>query len=134
MRAAILLALIFAFCATAAAAPRAQQTSVVLEGGVNAWSYSVGLSWTASSSSGVVGYNVYRSTTSGSGYAKLTASPIAGVAYTDWSTALGETYFYVVTAVNSAGVESAYSTQASAAIPSTIPTAGGAGDETSVGQ
>lgn len=48
---------------------------------------------------GATGYDVMRSTTSGSGYA--TVGTAAGTAYTDSSVQAGTTYFYVVTATNS---------------------------------
>lgn len=80
-------------------------------------SYYVSLSWTASSSSDVVSYNVYRGTTQGS-YAKINPSPVTTLSYSDMSiTATNVTYYYVVTAVNSSGVESTDSTPASVAIP-----------------
>ena len=79
---------------------------------------SVALSWAASSSSDIVGYNEYRGTTLGS-YSKLNASPVAGTTYTDATVQSGQdiTYYYVVTAVNSSGVESADSSPASVAVP-----------------
>jgi fibronectin type 3 domain-containing protein len=71
-----------------------------------------------STSSGVVGYYVYRSTTSGSGYTKLNAGSVAPTTtYTDSTVKSGMTYYYVVTAVDGSGTESSYSNQASAAIP-----------------
>ncbi len=79
--------------------------------------HSVSLSWTASTSTGVVGYNIYRGATSGGPYTKLTASPVAGLAYTDSSVLAGQTYYYVATAVDSSNNESAYSSQASAIVP-----------------
>jgi hypothetical protein len=79
---------------------------------------SVALSWSESSSS-VSGYNVYRSTQSGTAYTKVNSSLLASQSYTDGSVASGQTYYYVVTSVNSSGVESAYSSQASAVIPTT---------------
>ncbi len=78
--------------------------------------HSVSLSWTPSTST-VVGYNVYRSTVSGGPYTLVTASPIQGAAYTDNSVQAGTTYFYVVTAVDASGNESAFSNEASAAVP-----------------
>lgn len=78
--------------------------------------HTVSLSWIASTST-VAGYNVYRSTTSGSAYVKINTSLISGLTYTDSSVKSGTTYFYVTTAVNSSGSESGYSDQASAAIP-----------------
>jgi hypothetical protein len=77
---------------------------------------SVKLSWNASTST-VSGYNVYRSTTSGSGYTKLNSSPMAATTYTDTTVQSGNTYYYVTTSVNSAGEESADSNQATAVIP-----------------
>ena len=92
-------------------------TTITLSGtGVQATPHSVALSWTASTST-VSGYNVYRSTTSGSGYAKLNGSLVANVNYTDSTVSNGTTYYYVTTAVDSSGNESAYSNEASAVIP-----------------
>jgi hypothetical protein len=79
-------------------------------------SHSVSLSWTASTST-VVGYNVYRGTASGGPYTLVNSSLVTGTTYTDLGVASGQTYYYVVTAVNSSGAESVYSNQASAAVP-----------------
>ncbi|MHB8524802.1 MAG: hypothetical protein ACYDD2_01415 [Candidatus Acidiferrales bacterium] len=77
----------------------------------------VDLSWTASTSV-VVGYNIYRGTTNNGSYpVKLNGSPVPGVTFTDTNVLANQTYYYVVTAVDSNGVESAYSNQASATIP-----------------
>jgi hypothetical protein len=78
--------------------------------------HSVALSWTASTST-VSGYNVYRSTVSGSGYTKLNSSLVAGLSYSDAAVQSGATYFYVATSVDSGGDESVNSNQVSAAIP-----------------
>jgi hypothetical protein len=78
--------------------------------------YSVGLNWTASVST-VSGYNVYRGTTNGGPYTKLNSSLITSLSYTDNTVGSGETYYYVSTSVNSSGVESSYSNQATALIP-----------------
>jgi hypothetical protein len=79
---------------------------------------SVALSWIASTSPDIVGYNEYRGTTLGS-YSRLTSSPLAGTTYTDTTVQAGQhiTYYYVVTAVNSGGVESADSNPASVTVP-----------------
>lgn len=69
----------------------------------------VALTWTASS--GATGYNVRRSTTSGSGYATIGTPTTAS--YNDTSVTNGTTYYYVVQASNSAGT-SGNSNQASA--------------------
>jgi hypothetical protein len=80
--------------------------------------HSVALSWTASSSPNITSYNVYRSTTSGSFSPPAIGSVSAPTtAYTDNSVTDGLTYYYAITAVNSSNQESAYSAQASAAIP-----------------
>jgi hypothetical protein len=75
---------------------------------------SVSLSWVASSSS-VVGYNVYRSGTSGGPY--TTTTPAANTSYIDTSVQGGQTYYYVNTVVDSVGAESKSSTQVRALIP-----------------
>jgi uncharacterized protein YjdB len=76
----------------------------------------VGLAWTASTSP-VVGYNAYRSTTSGGPYTKLNSSLISGTSYDDQTVQSGTTYYYVTTAVNSLGLESVYSNEAAATVP-----------------
>jgi hypothetical protein len=78
--------------------------------------HTVSLSWTASTSV-VSGYNVYRSTTSGTGYTKLTASLVSVVSYTDSTVVNGTTYYYVTTAVDGSGNESTHSNEAVAVIP-----------------
>jgi fibronectin type 3 domain-containing protein len=80
--------------------------------------HSVSLSWTASTSPGVVGYNVYRGTISGGPYAILNSSLVTGTSYTDTTVQTGQTYYYVATAVDGNRNESSYSSQASAIIPS----------------
>ncbi len=57
------------------------------------------LSWTASTSTGVAGYNVYRATAAGGPYAKVNGTPIAATAYDDTSVTLGGNYWYRVRAV-----------------------------------
>ncbi len=84
--------------------------------GTAAPQHQVSLSWAASTST-VSGYNVYRSTTSGSGYVKLNSSLNVSTAYTDNSVVAGATYFYVTTAVDSSSNESSYSNQVQAVIP-----------------
>jgi hypothetical protein len=79
-------------------------------------SHSSSLSWSSGSTS-AVGYNVYRSTQSGTGYTKVTTSPIATTSYTDSTVSAGLTYYYVATELDSSGDESAYSSQVTAVIP-----------------
>ena len=66
----------------------------------------VSLTWSASS--GATSYNVKRSGTSGGPYTQIAAS--TSTSYTDTALTNGTTYYYVVSAVNSAG-ESANSAQ-----------------------
>lgn len=84
--------------------------------GTGVSAHSVSLSWTASTSPGVLGYDVYRSTTSGGPYTEITASPVSGTSYTDTTVSAGETYYYVAAAVTESG-ESGYSNQATATVP-----------------
>ena len=76
------------------------------------------LKWNASASAGVTGYRVYVSTTTGGPYTLLTQSLVTGTSYTDANVTAGRTYYYVVTAVNGSNVESAYSNEAVAVVPS----------------
>jgi hypothetical protein len=78
--------------------------------------HSVTLTWNASTST-VSGYNVYHSTVSGAQYTKLNSSLVSGLAYTDTTVVSGITYYYVTTAVDSIGSESAYSNEVRAPIP-----------------
>jgi fibronectin type 3 domain-containing protein len=64
-----------------------------------------------------MGYNTYSGTKTGGPYTKLTSAPKATTSYTDSTVQSGLTYYYVVTAVDSAGMESAFSTETSAIIP-----------------
>ena len=80
--------------------------------------HSVSLSWTASTSANVRGYNVYRATRTGGPYTKLTSTAVTGTAYTDSSVQAGQTLFYVTTAVDTSNNESAYSNQSQAVVPS----------------
>lgn len=78
--------------------------------------HNVGLNWGASTST-VAGYNVYRSTVSGSSYAKVNSTLVAGLSYTDATVQSGQTYYYVATAVDGTGNESVYSNEVPAVIP-----------------
>lgn len=74
------------------------------------------LKWTASTSTGATGYNIYRSVITGGPYTKLNATPIAAVTYVDSAVTQGTKYYYVVTAVG-LNIESAYSAEGSGTIP-----------------
>jgi hypothetical protein len=74
---------------------------------------SVSLNWNDNNDSDLAGYNVYRSTTSGSGYVKVNSSLVTPSAYTDNSVTNGTTYYYVVAAVDTHSNESADSGEVS---------------------
>jgi hypothetical protein len=81
-------------------------------------SHAVILNWTASTST-VAGYDVYRGAVSGGPYTVINSSLIVGTTYTDTTIQAGQTYYYVATAVNAGGTQSAYS---SPPVQATIPT------------
>lgn len=78
--------------------------------------HSVALSWSASTST-VAGYNVYRSSVSGSQYARLNSALISGLAFTDTGVRSGGTYYYMTTAIDLKGAESGPSNEVSVSIP-----------------
>lgn len=78
--------------------------------------HTVVLNWTASASS-VTGYNVYRSQTSGGPYVRINPTPVTQTSYSDSTVQANQTYYYVTTAVDTQGVESAYSNQVTASVP-----------------
>lgn len=102
--------------ATIADSVSSSPQTLALSGTGIAATSSVALTWTENSS-GVVGYNVYRSTISGGSYSLLNSSPVTSSSYTDNTVVTGSTYYYVATAVNSSGEQSSYSNQATAVIP-----------------
>jgi hypothetical protein len=73
------------------------------------------LSWQGTSTA--TGYNVYRSTVAGGPYTRLNSTLNAAASYADSTVASGKTYYYVVTEVDSSGMESGYSSQVTAVIP-----------------
>ena len=85
--------------------------------------HSVDLSWNASTSQDVIGYNVYRGTQSGGPYTQINPVLDASTVYTDTSVADGTTYYYVTTAVDSDNQESVHSNQAQAVIPGDVENA-----------
>lgn len=90
-------------------------TTVSLSGTGAQQSHSVVLTWAASTSSGVTGYNAYRGSSSSGPYT-LTSSSASGTTFTDTTVQSGQTYYYVVTSIES-GVESGYSNPAMATVP-----------------
>jgi hypothetical protein len=93
-------------------------TNIPLAGnGVQPVSHSATLTWTASRTSTVIGYNTYRGGQSGGPYTKLNASPVAATTNVDATVQAGQTYFWVVTAVDSNGTESVFSNEVTATVP-----------------
>jgi len=88
------------------------QTTATLTGtGTAASTHTVSLSWKASSSPNIVGYNLYRAPYSSScgSYSKINSTLNTGTLYTDSAVVDGKSYCYAATAVNSSNEESAYS-------------------------
>ena len=100
--------------------PNADQSSPAAPGNLQAFNNgatSIALTWSASDSTDVYRYDVYRSVTDGGEYAKIGSEPKGSTGYTDTGLQTGTRYYYVVRAVDEAANESANSVQASA-IPS----------------
>ena len=79
-------------------------------------SHTVALTWDRSVST-VTGYYVYRSSKPSGPYAKMDSTPDANTSFSDTTVAGGQVYYYVVTAVDSSNIESAFSNQVSVTIP-----------------
>jgi fibronectin type 3 domain-containing protein len=77
--------------------------------------HTVNLSWNASTSSNISGYNVYRAvyTNSCGSFSKINSVLNTTTLYTDSAVMNGTSYCYATTAVNSSNEESAYSNIAS---------------------
>lgn len=92
-------------------------STIALAGtGVLPVSHSVALSW-APGPTGIVGYNTYVGSASGGPYSRLTSAPLQSTSFVDTSAQSGQTYYYVVTALDATNQESAYSTEVSATLP-----------------
>ncbi len=86
----------------------------------NATSTQIALTWTASADNmAVVGYQIFRSTTNGSGYTQINTS--SNTSYTNTGLDSNTTYYYVVRAYDAAGNVSNNSSQAQATTPATPP-------------
>jgi fibronectin type 3 domain-containing protein len=84
--------------------------------GTSAPQHSVALSWNASTST-VAGYNVYRGIVASGPYTQINSALDTMTGDTDSTVQGGQTYYYVVTAVDSTGAESSYSNQTQAVVP-----------------
>lgn len=99
-----------AFVSNAANSP-----ATITVSGTGVLQHSVDVSWTASTSTNVVSYNIYRGTISGGPYTLIGSA--STTTFTDGNALSGLTYFYVVTAVDNNGIESVFSSEAPATIP-----------------
>jgi hypothetical protein len=79
--------------------------------------HKVQLSWKASTSKHILGYNVYRGNRSGGPYKKINTVLDPKTRFTDLTVTGGKKYYYVATAVNSRKRESAHSKQIRVVIP-----------------
>jgi len=86
-------------------------TTAPLSGTGTTSSHTVTLSWDASTSPEISGYNIYRAVSSGSclSYSRINTSLETGTQFTDTAVVSGTSYCYAVTAVNTGNQESDYS-------------------------
>jgi len=98
-------------------ASNASNSPAVSLSGAGTLPHSVDLSWTASTSASVAGYNVYRGTQTGGPYLLINSSLLSGTAFTDNTVQAGNTYFYVTTAIDTNSSESTFSNEVQAVIP-----------------
>jgi hypothetical protein len=88
-----------------------QTTTTETLTGTGTTPHKVNLSWNASTSSDIIGYNVYRAPFASScgSYKKINSGLDANTDYSDAGVVSGSSYCYASTAVNSSSQESAYS-------------------------
>jgi hypothetical protein len=86
---------------------------VAIQAGPN---HEVDLSWKASTTTNVVGYNVYRSPDAAT-WRKLNTGLIGSTLYNDSTVANSSTYYYSATAVDAAGHESTKTAPVKATVP-----------------
>jgi hypothetical protein len=77
----------------------------------------VTLSWNASTSPGVTGYNIYRKTSPTGSYTRINSSLDPDTSYQDATVVGPATYYYATTAVNKKGKESGYSNRVKVLVP-----------------
>jgi hypothetical protein len=79
-------------------------------------SSSATLTWAPNTDSDLAGYKIYRATASGAYGAALATVPAGTLTYQATGLSLNTTYFFVITAYNSAGNESSFSNEVSKSI------------------
>ncbi|MGB7761423.1 MAG: fibronectin type III domain-containing protein [Bryobacteraceae bacterium] len=95
--------------------------NAVLGQGCVVGTHSVAVSWGASTAGTypIAGYNVYRAPSSApTQYVQINTALVTALTYTDGAVSNSATYYYAITAVDTQGTQSGYSTPATAAVPS----------------
>jgi fibronectin type 3 domain-containing protein len=87
--------------------PPAKPKGLTVVGGVDR----AFLTWNENHEADLAGYHVYRSKRSGRGYVRLTEKPVNRTTFSDEGAKGGAVYYYVVTAVDRSGNESARSVE-----------------------
>ena len=77
----------------------------------------VNLSWNASTSQNIAGYNVYRGVDGMNWQRVNSGGLVASTLYSDTTVSNGSTYYYAATAVDISGIESAKSTALQVTVP-----------------
>jgi len=103
-------------CVGGAPEPPTQVSAKAVGGGIQ-------VTWQPSPSTNIAGYNVYRSTTTGTLGSKMNSALVTASTYTDNNVNNGVTYYYAVRAVDTSGTEDTNTNQASATAQITEPTA-----------
>ncbi len=103
--------LVFSLAATLMLIGCAGLSTSIRDTGTGASAHSVDLSWAASTSADVSGYNVYRAvyTNSCGSFSKINSVLITSTSYADSAVTNGASYCYAMTAVNTSNAESGYS-------------------------
>jgi fibronectin type 3 domain-containing protein len=80
-------------------------------GGGTSSTHNIDLSWAASTSSDIAGYNVYRTAYNNScgSFSRINSSLVTTTWYTDSEVTNGSSYCYATTAVNTSNQESSFS-------------------------
>jgi glucose/arabinose dehydrogenase len=107
--------LTIALSAVVKTVPPAMPTAVQAVGGTGG----ITVSWTASTTTPIRGYLVYRSTNSKSGYALISNGAFAGTTYLDTTAMPGVRYYYSLTTDDETGTISPFTIGVSAVVPVT---------------
>jgi hypothetical protein len=105
---------ILSFKSDASNSPNEQVVTLRIVGPVQ---HEVQLTWKASTSKHILGYNIYRGNRSGGPYTKINDVLDPNTGFTDLTVSAGHKYYYVATAVNWKKRESVHSKQIQVVIP-----------------